>query len=381
MTDLEQQLTDHLRRRAAAATPRYDLEAIEQGMSLVSLVDLDDHRRRRPLIRAIVGVAAAVTLLAALAMVADTPDRDDSPPVTQPDDVPAEQMTTIRAMVDAVNARDTDALIGLFAPSAVFTPRATFWDTSFPYNSVMPVAEDDFDYFRAALAIVDAWGLEAELVACGSRPVRVPTIADGVEAVVECEVATRWHTLSMEIIDVWSFELRGAELLYWGSFSGYIHGDLALIDLDPTDRTLPLGYDGLEAWEAWLQANHPDEAARFLNPRGERDSAQCDDECVEGLYGGDADRAARLHPLVSLATDEWTINGHPFAPIGLVPYDPALADEIEASIQQYLEDDGSRSPWTVALPAAALVAGIVSFVAWRRQRSPTPPPAHTNAED
>ena len=31
MTDLEQQLTDHLRRRAAAATPRYDLEGIEQG--------------------------------------------------------------------------------------------------------------------------------------------------------------------------------------------------------------------------------------------------------------------------------------------------------------------------------------------------------------
>lgn len=47
MTGLEQQLTDHLRRRAAAATPRYDLEAIEQGTDLVSLVDLDDRRRRR----------------------------------------------------------------------------------------------------------------------------------------------------------------------------------------------------------------------------------------------------------------------------------------------------------------------------------------------
>ena len=31
MTDLEQQLTDHLRERAAAATPHYDLEAVEAG--------------------------------------------------------------------------------------------------------------------------------------------------------------------------------------------------------------------------------------------------------------------------------------------------------------------------------------------------------------
>jgi hypothetical protein len=62
MTELEQQLTDHLHRRAAAATPRCDLEGIEQGSSLGSLVELDDRRPRRP-VRTIVGVAAVVALL------------------------------------------------------------------------------------------------------------------------------------------------------------------------------------------------------------------------------------------------------------------------------------------------------------------------------
>jgi len=64
MTELEQQLTDHLQRRAAAATPRYDLEGIEQHTDLTSLVDLDHRRPRRPMVRTIVGVAAVVALLA-----------------------------------------------------------------------------------------------------------------------------------------------------------------------------------------------------------------------------------------------------------------------------------------------------------------------------
>ena len=85
MTDLEQQLTDHLRRRAAAATPRYDLEAIEQGTSLVSLVDLDDRRSRRPTMRTIVGLAAVVALVVAFAGVRIASDRDDPSRVTQDD--------------------------------------------------------------------------------------------------------------------------------------------------------------------------------------------------------------------------------------------------------------------------------------------------------
>lgn len=85
MTDFEQQLTDHLRERAAAATPRFDLEAVEQGIGAYALVDLGERRRRRPVIVAMVGVAAAVALFVAIALVRATPDEDDSTPVTEPD--------------------------------------------------------------------------------------------------------------------------------------------------------------------------------------------------------------------------------------------------------------------------------------------------------
>ena len=83
MTDLEQQLTDHLRSRAAAATPRYDLDGIEQGPGLVSLVGLDGHRRRRPLLRTVVG-AAAVALVVALAGAAITSRTETSVDETVP---------------------------------------------------------------------------------------------------------------------------------------------------------------------------------------------------------------------------------------------------------------------------------------------------------
>jgi hypothetical protein len=32
------------------------------------------------------------------------------------------------------------------------------------------------------------------------------------------------------------------------------------------------------------------------------------------------------------------IDGHRFSPSGLIPYDPALAGDIEASIREYLEE-------------------------------------------
>jgi hypothetical protein len=42
--------------------------------------------------------------------------------------------------------------------------------------------------------------------------------------------------------------------------------------------------------------------------------------------------------VVWLAQRSWTIDGNRFTPTGLVPYDPAFADDIEASINRYLED-------------------------------------------
>ena len=67
---------------------------------------------------------------------------------------------------------------------------------------------------------------------------------------------------------------------------------------------MPLGHPGLEAWEAWLTANHPEDAARWLNP----------------------------------LEQSWVIDGYRFSPDERIPYDPAFADDIEASINDYLEE-------------------------------------------
>jgi hypothetical protein len=39
------------------------------------------------------------------------------------------------------------------------------------------------------------------------------------------------------------------------------------------------------------------------------------------------------------AENDWAIDGHRFSPAGLIPYDPAFAHEVQASIQEYLDDD------------------------------------------
>ncbi len=57
MTDVEQQLTDHLRRQAADVVPRYDLEAVEQGVRPDEYLYCPPGRR--PLTGLLVGAAAA----------------------------------------------------------------------------------------------------------------------------------------------------------------------------------------------------------------------------------------------------------------------------------------------------------------------------------
>ena len=84
MTDVEELLTDHLRRRAAAATPRHDLEGVEQGTTLVSLIDLDEHRPRRRVTRTIIGLAAAVASIVAIAGILVITSDDDAEQVDLP---------------------------------------------------------------------------------------------------------------------------------------------------------------------------------------------------------------------------------------------------------------------------------------------------------
>jgi len=78
MTDLEQQLTEHLHRRASAASPRYDLEGIERASGVVALDDLGDRHPRRPIVRTIGGIAAAVAVLAALTAVVTRSGKEPS---------------------------------------------------------------------------------------------------------------------------------------------------------------------------------------------------------------------------------------------------------------------------------------------------------------
>ena len=76
-----------------------------------------------------------------------------------------------------------------------------------------------------------------------------------------CELRTRWHKLSLESGQEWQFTLRGQELTWFGQW-----GTTPLVDLNPQPRQ-SAGYDGLEAWESWLERTILDAAARFLNPR------------------------------------------------------------------------------------------------------------------
>jgi hypothetical protein len=180
---------------------------------------------------------------------------------------------------------------------------------------------------EAWFAIDAAWRVQVELRSC-APPVPARGIDDGIDESVECEVATRWRALSLEITEVWDVDLRGDEVVSWGA-SGDVE-DLDQFDLDPSDRTLPLGYSGLEEWEDWLAMNHPEDASAWLNRRLTEQSIV--DEIA------DPELAARVAPLFTSARRSWVIEGHEFTPLGLIPYDPAFADDIEASIRAYLEE-------------------------------------------
>ena len=119
-----------------------------------------------------------------------------------------------------------------------------------------------------------------------------------------------------------------------------------MINLEPEDAPFA-DFSSLEAWEAWLAANHPEEAARYLNPRPGPD-ADCDwcDEWKAALAPGDPERQDRLAPLLWPAENDWAIDDHRFTPAGLIPYDPAFAAEIQDSIQEFMEAGGSPDATT-----------------------------------
>jgi hypothetical protein len=123
---------------------------------------------------------------------------------------------------------------------------------------------------------VEAWGLDVFVRSCASRG----------ESAVRCEMHTRWLTLRMEMLERWDFSFAD------GRISSLV---MVRSDPDPRERSLPLGLPDLDSWESWLKETHPAEARKLLPNEAEQ----------------------RL-----------------FAPF--LRYDPTLAQEIGASIEEYL---------------------------------------------
>jgi hypothetical protein len=325
--DFETQLEERLRARAALAARPFDAVAIAR-----QAVAFNGQRRRlgrlewpssRPALGWVVmALLLAIALIGAIAGVGAL--------LRQPDPVSADRMTVLRQQVYAVNARDVDAFIETFLPEAVFDPGGDFRESSSLFANSLPLV--DTSLVEAWMAINDAWGFEAEIIACNQDPdaaiVHGYGEGQGAPMVVNCEVATRWHSLSTEITEQWSYEFHGSGLGHWG---------FGLFDLNPRERSLPLGYDGLEAWETWLAATDPASAARYLNPRTSEPACDFCWNWQSSLAAGGPDWAARVAPLLHKVENDWSIAGHDFAPGGLIPYDPAFASEIEASIREYLD--------------------------------------------
>lgn len=312
-----------------------DLQTLlrERAESVAAAPVVPERTVRRARRRKTLSAGAALAVMAAVvmtgALVLSSTVWTDAAPVPPADQTgqETEQTAIVRHVVDAINARDTASFLDIFASDGDFSPRGTFPASSGFLNNDHPVA--DAHLVRAWMAINEAWDLEVELIACDEIELR-PGIrrSDGSDVRLHCEVATRWHRLSVEIREEWLFEFDGTKLLW-------LHLG-KLVDLNPGERALPLGYAGLERWERWLAANRPEDAARYLNPRitGRADLDCEGDGCQEWWDSA----GPRFAPLLTDAKGSWSINGWEFRPHGLVPYDPQFAAEIEASIQAYLTD-------------------------------------------
>jgi hypothetical protein len=277
-------------------------------------------RRRRTAVIAIASTVAVV--LVVVGMINFLPP-DQSLPVAQ-GQVPFEQMATIRQVVRAVNERDAESLIEAFTPTGSFDPRGTL-DKGKPLLANWQAVDDEAP-IHVWMTIIDAWSLEVELKECHTD--HPPA---GSSHQIVCEVATRWHTLSIEIAEAWTFDFSGPQVRIW---------DYRLVDLNPPERALPFGYALIEEWEAWLRQTNPLSANQYLNRRIWEDILEACDGCQEfqdSLAPGNPVLAAKLAPLMYASEKYWKVDGFRWYPDGLIPYDSNLADEIEASINEYLE--------------------------------------------
>lgn len=247
------------------------------------------------------------------------------PPITG--SLPAEQSAVIARHAAALNSRDAEAFVDVFADNGAFNPRGTFAASSSLFRSDLPIA--DRSLVESFVAINEAWRFEAEVLACDqlskSEYQRRYGVYDDSDLYGHCAVKSRWPALSLEIGEWWTYEFNGTDIRYWGQ---------AVRDATPASRALPLGLDGLLDWESWLGATDPDAAARLLNPRELPVTVPCgpcefssDDVDVERIISSEG---------YGRGEDDWLIAGKRFHPSALIPYDQALADDIEASINEFL---------------------------------------------
>ena len=217
-------------------------------------------------------------------------------------------------MVDAINAGDTNAFVHLFAPDGAFSPRGSFDESSEGLVGTQPISEGPL--VEAWIAINDAWGFEADLRGCTRCP--APSRPDGGSS-------ARSPPGGQAVPgDHRAVALRAPGPERWSSWEPECSTSTG-----PSGTLAALGYSGLEAWETWLDANHPEDAARWLEPAAERRHVEADE---------DLELAARPVPLVATQIGTGSIDGIASIRSGLVPYDPAFADEIDASINEYLQE-------------------------------------------
>lgn len=158
---------------------------------------------------------------------------------------PTAEPAVIGQVIDAVNTRDIAALRTTFAPDAIVVlPHVSSDGLEEVAASNWEVSTENF--LEAWMNPIDAWDMEADLGSCQ---------ADA-ESIFRCDVTTRWHVLQVEIGEVWTFVFDGGDL------RGL---EMARVDPNPANRTLPLGYRDLPSWESWLDETHPDQAQRLLS--------------------------------------------------------------------------------------------------------------------
>jgi hypothetical protein len=298
--------------------------------------------------RGLVVLFAAALLLAALAAsiavgsgLVRVPQVIDLAPTGT---LPAEQTAVVARLVAALNSRDADAFAGVFSHDGAFNPRGTFASSSSLFSNTLRIADRAF--IEPFMAINEAWRFEAEVLACDqlskSEYVRRYSLHhDSSGSFGHCAVMSRWPAISLEIGEWWAYEFNGSEILWWTQ---------VVRDATPADRTLQLGLDGLLEWESWLLSTNPDAAGRLLNPRTFPVTIPCgpgyyadeshstfvpETPCTWSSDEVDAERITTLEGY-GRGEDDWIVAGQRFMPSSLIPYDPALANDIEDSIEEFL---------------------------------------------